>query len=53
MFVLRPFGVGTKDGIIRVGDGVVLLVDEDLQVGKCSIEVPARALVGSMVEELT
>ena len=53
MFEVRPFGVGTKVGIWRVGDGVGLLVDEDVQVRKCPVEVPTRALVGSMGEELT
>ena len=53
MFEVRPFGVGTKVAIWRVGDGVGLLVDEDVQVRKCPVEVPTRALVGSMGEELT
>ena len=53
MFELHPFGVGTKVGILRVGEGVGLLVDEDLQGGKRPIEVPARAPFGSIGEELT
>ena len=53
MFEVRPLRVGTKVALWRVGDGVGLLVDEDVEVRPCPVEVPARALVGSMVEELT
>ena len=53
MFVVRPFGVGTEDGLIRVRQGVGLLADENLQGGVCSIKVPARAPAGSKDEELT
>ena len=53
MLEVRPLRVGTKVALWRVGDGVGLLVDEDVEVRPCPVEVPARALVGSMVEELT
>ena len=50
MFVPHPWGVGTKSGIIRVRDGVALLVDEDLQGQKNPIEVPARTPPGPIDE---
>ena len=53
MFEVRPLRVGTKVALWRVGDGVGFFVDEDVEVGKCPVEVPARALFGSMGEELT
>ena len=53
MFEVRPFGVGTEDGLRRVRRGVGLLVDEDLEGGERSIKVPARAPAGSKDEELT
>ena len=52
MFEVRPLRVGTKVALWRVGDGVGFFVDEDVEVGKCLVEVPARALFGCMGEEL-
>ena len=52
-FEVPPFGVGTKGALWRVGDGVGFFVDEGVEVGKGPAKVPARALVGSMGEELT
>ena len=53
MFEVRLFGVGTKVAICRVGDGVGFVVYEDVEVGKRPVEVPARAALGSMDEDLT
>ena len=50
--MLAPLGVRQADGLLRARHGVDLLADEEIQGRIYSIEVPARAPVGSQDEEL-
>ena len=50
--MLSPLGVRQADGLLRARHGVDLLADEEIQGRIYSIEVPARAPVGSQDEEL-
>ena len=50
--MLAPLGVRQADGLLRARHGVDLLAGEEIQGRIYSIQVPARAPVGSQDEEL-
>ena len=50
--MLAPLGVRPADGLLRARHGVDLLADEEIQGRIYSIQVRARAPVGSQHEEL-